>query len=110
MTYQHLLQLTFQTFVDWNSDGLIYTPPPNIYKCEESVVSPAPSPVNNFKVISYHLNEVPFITLSMTWSPPSTPNGELAPYNVCIGSEPLGPEEDVQPNTGHICGNLINVS
>ena len=100
----------FQTYVEWNSDSLIYTRESTLYKCEESVVSPAPSPVNNFTVISYNLDRVPFITLNMRWSPPSTPNGVLTSYNVCIGSEPLNPEEDVQPNTGHICGNLKEVS
>ena len=109
-TFQCLWQLTFQTYVDWNRDNLIFTPRSHIYKCEQSVVSPAPTPVNNFKVTSYNLDKEPFITLNMNWTPPLTPNGMLTPYNVCIGSEPLDSEEVVQPNTGHICGNLDEVS
>lgn len=88
-------------------NNLIFTPVTHTYVCTQSVVSPAPSSVNNVTVISYKVDNLQNeITLNLSWSLPLTFNGQQQPYNICIGDEPLEPNEDVQPNAGHLCGNL----
>ena len=99
-----------QTNVTWNTGNLIYVPPSPKnknydYLCTESTLSPAPSLVRDLSVISYNVDSSD-ITLSLRWSPPSTPNGILTPYNICIGAEPLESDEEVQPHMGHFCGTL----
>ena len=99
-----------QTNVTWNTGNLVYVPlrPRNRsydYQCTESTLSPAPSLVRDLSVISYNVDSSD-ITLSLRWSPPSTPNGILTPYNICIGAEPLEPDEEVHPNRGYVCGTL----
>ena len=93
--------------MDWNehSENLPYIPNRYPYTCTKSVVSPSPSVVDNLNVISYNVNDRQ-ITLDLQWTPPSTPNGILDAYNICIGAEPLEPGEDVQPHTSHFCGSL----
>ena len=97
----------FQTFVEWNHENALYLPERFLYKCRKEVVSPPPNPVENFTIVSYQIvDNRRSIHLTMEWSPPSEPNGELAAYNVCIGSEPLDPQEEVQQHSLHICGDL----
>lgn len=95
-----------QSFPDWNDENLPFRPDLNHeYTCTESVLSPAPSAVNNFTVVSYniHQNEV---TLDLAWYPPSITNGDLAPYKICVGEDPLRPNEEVRQNTRHFCEEL----
>ena len=103
----HRLKYLFpnQSFPDWNTENLPFEPDLNHeYICTKSVLSPAPSVVNNFTVVSYiHQTEV---TLDLAWYPPSVPNGELAPYNICMGEDPLKSNEEVRQNTGHFCEEL----
>lgn len=87
----------------WNISNVPYTPPRYSFTCTESAVSPAPSPVRNFTVTSYSIDDNQ-ITLDMDWTPPSMPNGELAPYNICIGGEPLAPSEEA--GGGHTCASI----
>ena len=89
-SYFYLLQ----SYVIWNTTSIPYTPPSFSFTCTESTLSPAPSLVENFTINSYSIHGTQ-ITLDMDWSPPSVPNGELAPYNICISGEPLGPDEEL---------------
>ena len=90
----------------WNYDNLPYRPDNNLkYECNASVISPPPSPVNNFTVVSYELQQSRII-LDLEWYPPAFPIGNLAPYDICVGREPLGPNEEVGQNTGHFCAEL----
>ena len=90
-------------YVIWNTTIVPYLPPNYSFTCTESASSPAPSPVQNFTVNSYSIDDSQ-ITLYMDWSPPSMPNGELAPYNICIGGEPLTPTENLMgSDDGHTC-------
>ena len=90
----------------WNTSTVPYTPPSYSFTCIESAVSPAPSPVLNFTVASYSINDNQ-ITLDLDWLPPSMPNGELAPYNICIGGEPLAPSKDQSRiRGGHTCASI----
>ena len=102
-----------QTNVTWNSNNVLYVPnrfQTNYdYECSQSTRSPPPSLVRNFTVISYSF-KFSEITLNLSWSPPLVPNGELAPYNICIGIQPLRPDEEVQPNTGHFCNTTVDDS
>lgn len=85
----------------WNTSAVPYIPPSYSYTCTESALSPAPSLVENFTVNSYSINGSE-ITLDLAWSPPSMPNGELAPYNICIGEQLLAPTEELIGNSrGH---------
>ena len=95
-----------QSFPDWNN--LLFQPDlnrQNYYTCRKSVISPAPSVVNNFTVISYELQHDLEVALDLSWYPPSASNGNLAPYNICVGEYPLRPDEEVQPHAGHFCEN-----
>ena len=66
--------------------------------------------VENFTVNSYKVNGSR-ITLNLDWSPPSSPNGVLAPYNICIGHEPLLLDEvDPGNSEGHTCTTFNAVS
>ena len=66
--------------------------------------------VENFTVDAYEVNGSQ-ITLNLDWTPPAIPNGVLAPYNVCIGREPLGVDEtDPGSDEGHTCTTLAAVS
>ena len=66
--------------------------------------------VENFTVNSYKVNGSR-ITLDLDWSPPSSPNGVLAPYNICIGHEPLLLDEvDPGNSEGHTCTTFNAVS
>ena len=102
-----------QTNVTWNSNNFLYVPDrfrtKYDYECSQSTRSPPPSLVRNFKVISYSVNSSK-ITLNLSWSPPLVPNGDLAPYDICIGAQPLQPNEEVQPHTGHFCSSIVNDS
>ena len=95
-----------QTYVIWNTNTVPYTPPSYSFTCTESAISPAPSPVLSFAVNDYSINDNQ-ITLELDWLPPSMPNGELAPYNICIGGEPLAPSEN-QPGSGagYTCASI----
>ena len=92
--------------MDWNenSENLPYVPLPPTFHCNKSVISPSPSTVDNFTVLSHNVSDL-LITLDLLWTPPSTPNGILDAYNVCIGAKPLKPAEEV-PHMGHFCGSL----
>ena len=98
----------------WNSTNLPYVPPRltpfhNDYECSLSTLSPPPSPVTNLELISHVIRQFD-ITLTLSWSPPTVPNGLLAPYNVCIGTEPLEPTQEPKISTNivtdntHYCG------
>ena len=82
-----------QALIVWNSSSIPYVPPAHVYTCELSAVSPAPGFVENFTTTSFFTNG-PEITLYLEWSPPMIINGQLASYEVCIGSTPLEPEEE----------------
>ena len=87
----------------WNSNNIPYVPPSYSYTCAESALSPAPSLVENFTVNSYIVNGSRII-LDLDWLPPSMLNGELGPYNICIGGEQLRPAERlVDSSRGHTC-------
>ena len=93
-------------YVMWNTTTVPYTPPSYSYTCTESALSPAPSLVQNFTMNLYFINGNQ-ITLDLDWSPPSMPNGELAPYNICIGGEPLNATEDPMGSSGgHTCTSI----
>ena len=93
-----------QTFPNWNYDSLPFRPDSNLqYTCTASVRSPAPSAVNNFTVVSYNIQR-PYVILDLQWYPPSTPNGELGQYDICVGGEPLGPNEE--QNSRQLCEKL----
>jgi hypothetical protein len=95
-----------QTCVNWNTSTVPYTPPRYCFTCTESAVSPAPSPVRNFTVTSYSIDGNQ-ITLDMDWTPPSMPNGELAPYNICIGGQPLAPSDNrMGTGEGYACSSI----
>ena len=98
--------LLMQTYVNWNS-SIFYTPPRYGYNCTVSTVSPRPYPVENFMVTSCSVNDST-INLLLTWSPPSVINGALDSYDVCVGNEPLEPNEEIF-NTSHDC-LLVNYS
>ena len=99
----------------WNSTNLPYVPPRLTplsydYECSLSTLSPPPSPVTNLELISYAIRQFD-ITLTLSWSPPSVPNGLLAPYNVCIGTVPLEPTQEPRISTNlvastHYCGTI----
>ena len=97
-----------QSYVTWNDTSTPYVPPRHSYTCTESAISPAPSLVNNFTVTSYSINGSE-ITLDLHWLPPTMPNGELSPYEVCIGGEPLRDDTDPDRNS-YTCTLLPNVS
>lgn len=87
----------------WNTTTVPYMPPSYSYTCTESSLSPAPGLVENFTVNDYFINGSQ-ISLDLDWSPPIMPNGELTPYNICIGGEPLdATEELVGTSGGHTC-------
>ena len=90
--------------VTWNSSSIPYVPPAHLYTCELSSLSPAPSLVNNFTIVSRSINGAE-VNLSFKWSPPTVINGQLASYAICIGSTPLEPEEEPQDNV-HKCSNI----
>lgn len=98
-----------QTFINWNRTTALYVPSSYLYQCQLSVISPAPSSVDDFTVTSYHVDNRNLITLNMRWSPPTEPNGALGAYNVCVGGEALDFQEEVQPHSRHICG-ILDVS
>ena len=94
-------------------ENLLFTPDlnkQNHYTCRASVLSPAPSAVNNVTVISYEIQNHE-IVLDLTWHPPSTPNGVLASYKICAGGDPLQPDEEIEANSRqHQCHEDLNVS
>lgn len=82
----------------WNASNIPYVPPRLTsfgfdYECRLSTLSPPPSQVTNLELESYNIRQFD-ITLTLRWSPPSFPNGILAPYNVCVGNTPLGPTQE----------------
>ena len=84
----------------WNDSNIPYVPPrltsPGFdYECSLSTLSPPPSPVTNLELESYNIRQFD-ITLMLKWSPPSFPNGILAPYDVCVGNMPLRPTQDLE--------------
>ena len=99
----------------WNASNIPYVPPRLTsfgfdYECHLSTLSPPPSQVTNLELESYNIRQFD-ITLTLRWSPPSFPNGILAPYNVCVGNTPLGPTQE--PEIGndliasmHRCGTI----
>ena len=98
----------------WNTSNIPYVPPRLTsfgfdYECSLSTLSPPPSPVTNLELESYNIRRYD-ITLMLRWSPPSFPNGILAPYDVCVGNTPLGPTQE--PELGndfasmHYCGTI----
>ena len=89
-----------QMYVIWNSD-LAYIPPRYSYNCTESAMAPRPYPIEYLMVTSCSEN-ASTINLSLEWSPPSIVNGRLDSYDVCIGNEPLEPDEEAS-NTTHNC-------
>lgn len=99
----------------WNSTNLPYVPPRLTrfdydYECSLSTLSPPPSPVTNLELISHTIRRFD-ITLTLSWSPPTIPNGLLAPYNVCIGIVPLEPTQEPEILTTlvasrHYCGTI----
>ena len=93
----------------WNLTTNPYVPPRHAYTCSQSALSPPPSLVENFTVNSYTINGSQ-ITLDLDWSPPTMPNGQLGPYNVCIGGVPLGDMESPDTGGGHTCTSLSKVS
>lgn len=87
----------------WNTTTVPYSPPSYSHTCIESALSPAPGLVESFTVNDYSITGSQ-ITLDLDWSPPNMPNGVLAPYNICIGGEPLGATEElVGSSRGHTC-------
>lgn len=100
------LFLYIQTNVTWNLTNLPFIPQRFLnshdYDCSVSSLSPSPGLVRNFTINSFTALSSE-ITLNLSWISPSSPNGQLAPYNICIGAEPLEPQEEVQPNRGHFC-------
>ena len=95
-----------QTYIMWNSSSIPYVPSAHIYTCELSALSPAPSLVENFTVISF-FTDGPEVTLSLEWSSPAIINGQLASYDICIGPISLEPEEDVSNDGVHECSRQI---
>ena len=91
----------------WNTEDLSYVPSrfqtSYDYECSESTQSPSPTPVRNVTVTSFSTVGSSEITINLVWMPPAYPNGELAPYNVCVGASPLEPGEEIQSNAGHFC-------
>ena len=81
-----------------------YIPPRHTYNCIESAVPPRPYPIENFIVTPCSINDST-ISLALEWSPPPIINGELDSYDVCIGSEPLEPDEEILSNTSHDCSS-----
>lgn len=92
-----------QTYVIWNSN-IPYVPPRHTYNCIVSTVPPHPYPVENFTVTACSINDST-ISLLLEWSPTSIVNGELDSYDVCVGSEPLEPDEEISSNTTHDCSS-----
>ena len=89
-----------QMYMIWNGD-IAYRPPRHQYNCTESTMAPRPYPIENLKVTSCSENDSA-ISLSLEWSPPSIVNGRLDFYDVCIGNEPLEPDEEAS-NTSYNC-------
>ena len=98
----------------WNDSNIPYVPPRLTsfgfdYECSLSTLSPPPSPVTNLELESYNIRQFD-ITLMLRWSPPSFPNGLLAPYDVCVGKMPLGltqePELGNNLASMHYCGTI----
>ena len=99
----------------WNSSNIPYVPPRLTsfgfdYECRLSTLSPPPSPVTNLELESYNIRNFD-ITLTLRWSPPSFPNGILAPYNVCVGNTPLEPTQEPEIGNNfiasmHHCGTI----
>ena len=93
-------------------ENLLFTPDlnkQNHYTSRASVLSPAPSVVNNVTVVSYEIQKH-LIVLNLTWYPPTTPNGVLASYKICAGEYPLRPDEEIMLNSRrHHCHEDLNV-
>jgi hypothetical protein len=92
--------------VTWNASNIPYVPPRLTmsgydYECSLSTLSPPPSLVTNLTLDSYNIRQFD-ITLILSWSPPSFPNGVLGPYDVCVGIMPLEPTQEPEPQ-----GNFI---
>ena len=80
-----------QASPDWNYDNLPYRPDNNLkYTCNASVISPPPSPVNNFTVVSYDIQQSQII-LDLEWYPPAFPDGTWPPTISVWGESPWGP-------------------
>lgn len=66
--------------------------------------SPAPSAIRNLTVKFHRFITHNEIELGFTWDPPAVINGRrIAQYQVCIGPEPLEPEESLQSNSQTRC-------
>ena len=66
--------------------------------------SPAPSAIRNLTVKFHRFTAQNEIELGFTWDPPAVINGRrIAQYQVCIGPEPLEPEEIPQSNSQTRC-------
>ena len=46
------------------------------------------------------------LNLYLEWSPPSIANGELMSYDICIGSVPLEPDQDIPNGGDHECSTV----
>lgn len=90
--------------IHWNQDNLLYVPAQYIDGCIISATSPAPSAVRNLTVKSHRLTTQNEIELSFTWNPPAVINGKrIVEYQVCIGPDPLEPQESPQSNSRTLC-------
>lgn len=96
----------FQAYITWNSSNVAYVPPSHPYTCMASALAPAPSAVDTLAVVPY-FTDGPEVTLQLTWSPPAILNGDLSSFDVCIGSIPLDPHEEIVADGRHECSTSI---
>lgn len=73
----------------WNENSpLFFVPNSTVYTCGVSALSPAPSVVQNFTIISYTVIRN-MISLNFSWEQPLEPNGIIKNYSLCVSGEEL---------------------
>ena len=94
-----------QLEINWNIGALFFPPPPYIYNCTLDALSPRPSEVVNFTLLSYEVQSRG-VRIVASWEPPAEVNGILRSYTMCVTPTPLQGHEEGHSN----CRENIQVS
>ena len=99
------LYLSLQLTINWNMRITLFPPPHSMYNCTLSALSPRPSEVVNFTLLSYEVQSRE-VRIVASWEPPAEVNGILQSYTMCTTPTPLQGHEEAHSR----CKEGIQVS